>query len=320
MEDEPKAISIVVPVYNEEGNIGSLHRQILAVCRENNYVFEIIIVDDGSTDNSLNLIKQLSPAKIIRFRKNFGQTAAIDAGIKYAKHNYIVTMDGDGQNDPADIPRLIEHLEKNELDVVSGWRYRRKDAPVKRIISKGAEIIRKIIIKDHVHDSGCTLKVYRRECFNGLSLYGEMHRFIPALLMRSGFKTGEIKVNHLPRQTGKSKYNWKRTIKGFVDMLSIAFWYKYSSRPLHLLGGLGLFFIMLSLISGAITFANFMRGQGMSETAWPLLTVFFFLAGLQLFVSGLTIDVLLKNLYETTDNQAYSIKETIVNGQEEADE
>ena len=308
-DEKQKEISIIVPLFNEEDNIARLHAEILQVCRDNNYIFEIIFVDDGSTDNTFERANALSPLKIIRLRKNFGQTAAFDAGIKAAQYNYIITMDGDCQNDPNDIPLLINTLEQNNLDIVSGWREKRKDSLSKRFISRGAHTFRRFLIKDHIHDSGCSLKIYKKECFKGLSLYGEMHRFIPAILMGSGYQVGETVVNHRPRYKGKSKYNWERTIKGIVDMMSIAFWHKFSSRPLHFLGGLGLLLILFGFSTGAVTVYNFLIGQGMSETAWPLLTVFFFLAGVQFFVSGLIIDVLLRNHYETTQNQVYSIRE-----------
>ena len=309
MKENCIELSIVVPLFNEEENVEKLHKEILHVCRDNNYKFEIIFVDDGSTDETFNRSKTLSPLKIIQLRKNFGQTAAFDAGIKSARYNYIITMDGDCQNDPNDIPLLIKTLEQNNLDIVSGWRKNRKDTLSKRFISRGAHTFRRYLIKDHIHDSGCSLKIYKKECFKGLSLYGEMHRFMPALLMGSGYTVGETVVNHRPRYKGVSKYNWKRTIKGIVDMMSIAFWHKFASRPLHFLGGFGLLLIFFGFSTGAVTVFNFLTGQGMSETAWPLLTVFFFLAGVQLFVSGLIIDVLLRNHYETTQNKSYSIKE-----------
>ncbi len=309
MKEDQKGISIIIPLFNEQDNVSLLHNEILEVCRNHHYIFEIIFVDDGSTDETFERSKALSPLKIIRLRKNFGQTAAFDAGIKAAKYPYIITMDGDCQNDPNDIPLLIETLEKNRFDIVSGWRKKRKDSLSKRFISRVAHRLRYFLIKDQIHDSGCSLKIYKKECFDGLSLYGEMHRFIPALLMGAGYRIGETIVNHRPRYKGVSKYNWKRTVKGIVDMMAIAFWHKFASRPLHFLGGLGLLLIFFGFSAGAVTFYNFLIGQGMSETAWPLLTVFFFLAGGQFFVSGLIIDVLLRNHYETTRNKAYSIKE-----------
>jgi glycosyltransferase involved in cell wall biosynthesis len=310
MIENQKDISIIIPVLNEEDNVQLLHNEIVEICRRHDFKFEIIFIDDGSTDETFSRLKSLSPAKAIRFRKNFGQTAALDAGIKEARYRYIITMDGDGQNDPEDIPRLVEYLEKNDLDIVSGWRRRRKDSLIKRFVSRGAHVIRRILLNDHIHDSGCTLKIYKKECFDGLTLYGEMHRFIPAILMGAGFSIGEISVNHRPRHTGQTKYDWKRMIKGFVDMLSIAFWHQFATRPLHFLGGLGLLFMVFSFLSGLVTFKNFLMGQGMSETAWPLLTVFFFLAGVQFFISGLMTDVVLRNHYETTQNKVYDIKES----------
>lgn len=302
-------ISVVIPVFNEEENVADLHREIKEVFEKHEYEYEIIMVDDGSGDKTVEKMKTLTPVKVVVLRKNFGQTAAMDAGIKQAKHPYIVTMDGDRQNDPEDIPRLIEHLEKNNLDVVSGWRKNRRDPFMKRFISRGANLLRKILVHDRIHDSGCSLKIYRSDCFNGLTLYGEMHRFIPALLKIKGFRVGEIVVSHRPRIAGRTKYNWRRTVKGLIDMVSVWFWNKYAVRPLHLLGGLGLIFLFFSFISGVKTLYEFFKGQGLSETLWPLITIFFLLAGIQLFVFGLIADILLKNYFETSRNTSYSVRE-----------
>ena len=303
-------ISIVIPVYNEVENIAKLHEEIVGVCRKQNYDFEIIIIDDGSSDGTIKILKALSPIKIIQFRKNFGQTAAFDAGIKASTKEYVVTMDGDGQNDPNDIPALIDHIRNNELDVVSGWRKNRKDKFFKRFVSRGANYLRSILIHDGINDSGCSLKIYKRECFQTVSLYGEMHRFIPALLKIKGFKIGEIVVNHRARTAGKTKYNWQRTVKGFVDMISVWFWNKYAVRPLHLLGGLGLTFMVLGFLTGMYTLYEFLiLGQSMSDSATPILTSFFFLTGIQLFVFGLVADALLKSYFETTKNEPYNIKQ-----------
>lgn len=306
-------ISIVVPIFNEKDNVAELHKEIRDVCEANNYSYEIILIDDGSTDGTYEIAKNLSPIKYIRLRKNFGQTAAMDAGIKEAKYKYIVTMDGDRQNDPKDIPNLIKCLEKSDLDIVSGWRRRRKDTIIKKFTSRGANFLRKIIINDGIHDSGCSLKIYKKECFNSISLYGEMHRFIPALLKIKGFKIGEIEVNHRPRTAGKTKYYWKRTVKGFIDMISVWFWNKYAVRPLHLLGGLGLFFGFLGVISGTVTIIEFFNGQSLSDSAWTILTAFLGLTGIQLFTSGLIADMMSKNYYETTKDSSYSVKEIVEN-------
>ncbi|MCP5062697.1 MAG: glycosyltransferase family 2 protein [Ignavibacteriae bacterium] len=308
-----KELSVIVPFYNEEGNIKELHQEIVEICEKNNYKYEIIFVDDGSSDKTYEIGKSLSPVKMIRLKKNFGQTAALDAGIKNATKDYIITMDGDRQNDPNDFPVLIKYLEDNNLDVVSGWRKNRKDTFLKKFISRGAYRIRRVFVKDGIHDSGCTLKIYKRECFDNVTLYGEIHRFIPALLMSYGNSVGEVVVNHRSRVAGVTKYTMTRTIKGFIDMLSVAFYKKFAVRPLHLFGAIGFFFFFLSFISLSVTLYTFYQGQGMSETAWPLLTVFLFLAGLQFFMFGITIDILMKNRYETTKERSYGIKEIIDN-------
>lgn len=312
------SVSVVVPIYNEEGNVRELHQEILDVCRRNKYNFEIIFVDDGSSDQTVEICKNLKPLRLISFRKNFGQTAAMDAGIKAAQYEYIVTMDGDRQNDPADIPKMIDYLMENELDVVSGWRKNRKDTFMKRFTSRGANVLRHMIVHDGIHDSGCSLKVYKKECFNGISLYGEQHRFIPAILKVKGFRVGEVVVNHRPRVCGKTKYNWKRTIKGFVDMISVWFWNKYASRPLHLLGGVGLGFLAIGFLCGLWAVVLFVSGAKMSNNIFPpLLTIFFVIIGLLLFVFGLMSEVMMKTYYGLHVDSPYSIKDvTVINEKE----
>ncbi|PTN37568.1 glycosyltransferase family 2 protein [Desulfonatronum sp. SC1] len=304
-------LSVVVPLYNEEGNVVELHREIKDVCEANGYTYEIILVDDGSEDETLKRAKECSPAKIIRFRRNFGQTAAFDAGIKQSRYRYIVTMDGDRQNDPRDIPRMIAFLEEHDYDVVSGWRKNRKDNFSKRFFSNGAKMLRDVLVKDRIHDSGCALKVYRRECFENINLFGEMHRFIPALLKIKGFTVGEVEVNHRPRVAGVSKYNWKRAMKGFVDMVSVWFWNKYAVRPLHLLGGAGMVMLGIGLIFSLYTVILFLKGQNLSNTVWPLLSAFSVITGLQLFVSGLLADMMSKLYYEKSKDKSYIIREVI---------
>jgi len=308
-----KKLSIIIPAYNEEGSIVKLHEEVVAACRAAGYEFEIIIVDDGSDDRTFEKVRQLKPVKLIRFRKNFGQTAALDAGIKAAKNEYLITLDGDGQNDPADMPKLIKYLEDNKLDAVSGWRKNRQDSFSKKFVSRGADRLRKFFINDQVHDSGCTLKVYKKECFDKLSLYGETHRFIPAILAIKGFKIGELVVNHRPRTAGQTKYNWQRIIKGLIDLISVWFWSKYAVRPLHLLGGLGLTMIFFGLVAGSISIVDFFSGSDLSNTLWPLLSFFFLIMGVQMFILGLIADVNSKNYHESLKNTPYSIKEIIEN-------
>jgi glycosyltransferase involved in cell wall biosynthesis len=302
-------LSVVVPLYNEEGNVELLHERIKNACVSLGKSFEIIFIDDGSKDATVEKAASLSPLKLIKFRKNFGQTAAFDAGIKEAVGEVIVTMDGDLQNDPADIKLLLEEMSKGSFDVVSGWRFHRKDSFMKKFFSRTANLLRKILIQDKIHDSGCSLKAYKRSCFEEVDLFGEMHRFMPAILEMQGYKVGEVVVSHHPRIHGVTKYNWKRAIKGFVDMLSIWFWRKYASRPLHLFGGAGIVFSMVgTLILIWMAIEKIFFNASLAEKIWPLIGIFFILTGMQLFISGLLADILVKNYYKNRDQMNYSIK------------
>ena len=310
-------ISVVVPVYNEEGNVAELHREIKEVCEKNGYTYEIIFINDGSSDQTGEVCRLLRPLKYIELRRNSGQTAAMDAGIKAARYDYIVTMDGDRQNDPADIPEMLRYLTENGYDMVSGWRKYRKDTFMKRFVSRGANFLRYVLVHDGIHDSGWSLKVYKRECFQGINLYGEQHRFIPALLKIKGFTVGEVVVHHRPRISGTTKYNWKRTIKGFVDMISVWFWNKYASRPLHLLGGIGFLFLGLGGTCGIWSVLIFLSGQKMSRNIMPpMLTIFFCILGLLMFVFGLMSEILMKIYFGVHLDSPYSIRETWENGEE----
>ena len=310
MEEKPY-LSVVVPLYNEEGNVLALHAKILAACQTLGKSFEIIFIDDGSQDKTSAECAECHPLKLVKFRKNFGQTAAFDAGIKEACGEIIITMDGDLQNDPADIKLLLAEM-ANGFDVVSGWRWQRKDSFMKKFFSRGANLLRKILIQDNIHDSGCSLKAYKRNCFEEVDLFGEMHRFMPAILEMQGYKVGEVKVSHFPRVHGVTKYNWKRAIKGFVDMISIWFWRKYANRPLHLFGGVGM---VLSIIGSVIliwmAIEKIFFNESLSEKIWPLIGIFFILAGIQLFISGLLADIIIKNYFKNRNQMNYSIKEVI---------
>lgn len=306
-------ISIVIPLKNEEENVAKLHKEIIGLFKKEKLNGEFIFVDDGSTDETLAKAKKLKPVKIISFRKSFGQTAAMDAGIKEAKGDLIITMDGDLQNDPADIPKLITKLNQG-YDVVSGWRKKRQDSFSKKFFSRGANFLRGILIKDGIQDSGCSLKVYKKECFDDIDLYGEMHRFIPAILKIKGFKIGEVVVNHRPRIAGTTKYNFKRALKGFLDMLSVWFWRKFSSRPLHLFGLIGL--ISLFTGSGLLIWMFVERvflGDSISDRIWPVIGVFLLFTGVQFLIFGLLADIIIKIFHRTKNERPYNIKKIIEN-------
>jgi glycosyltransferase involved in cell wall biosynthesis len=300
-----QTISVVVPVLNEEESVKTLFNETKAVLKKLKAKYEIIFVDDGSTDKTYVELLKLKPITVVRMRKNYGQASALDAGIKQAKGDLIVTLDGDGQNDPKDIPALIGQLNKG-YDAVCGWRYKRKDGFSKRYISMGAACLRRFLVNDGVKDSGCTLRVYKKECFDELDLYGEMHRMIPALLKWRGFVIGEIKVSHRSRLGGVSKYSWDRTIKGFLDMLYVWFWRKYSTRPQHLFGGLGLLLVVIGSVMGvALAYLRLFQGYLLSNRIWPMVSFFMVMIGVQLVVTGL----LAASVVESSGRKKYFVKE-----------
>ncbi len=301
--------SFIAPLLNEEGNVQELHRQIVETATRLGEPYEIIFVDDGSTDRTAEIARSLSPVTVIEFRRRFGQTAGLDAGIKAARGSILCTMDGDLQDDPAEIPKLLEKMHTEGYDVVASWRYNRKDSVAKRLVSRVADKLRKALLHDTIHDSGCQLRVYKRECFDGVDLFGEMHRFIPALLELDGWRIGEVKVTHRPRTAGTTKYNWRRSIKGFADMVAMGFWQRFRSRPLHFFGGVGLISIAVGMaILVWMLVEKIVFGASISERIWPLLGVFGILTGIQLFTFGLLMDVAMRNYYRTANRMNYVIK------------
>ena len=244
-------LSVIIPVYNEKENITILYNELKSVLSKLNLNYELIFIDDGSRDGSFEVLKEMNlkdkKVRVIKFRRNFGQTAAIDAGFKHSNGDRIITMDGDLQNDPEDIPLLVQKL-KSGYDLVSGWRYNRNDSFGKKLSSKIANTIRRFLFDDKTHDAGCTLKAYTKEAVSDLELYGEMHRYITTLIKLKGFKITELKVNHRERKFGRTKYNTKRLLHGFLDMLYLKFWADYSTRPLHFFGLVGLIQYVLSFI------------------------------------------------------------------------
>lgn len=310
-------LSVVIPVFNEEKNINTLYESLKKVLDELDKNYEIIFIDDGSTDNSFGILKGLynrdNKIRIIKFRRNCGQTAALQAGFSYVHGDLIITIDSDLQNDPNDIPKLLDK-QKQGYDVVSGWRFKRKDKLTKKLFSRIADIIRKILIKDNIHDSGCSLKVYTKESIKDLDLFGEMHRFIPSLIALNGFKVGEVKVNHYPRRYGKTKYGFMRLLKGLLDLIYIKFWSTYSTRPLHFFGLLGFFQIKLGiLIATANLLYHSIKSGTVNLGVGPLLLLaaLLIILGVQFIVLGFLGEILIRTYYKDIKEKGYIIEKIL---------
>ena len=304
-------ISIIIPIYNEEENIIKTYEFIESALEKLNY--EVIFVNDGSTDKSENKIKEIikksKKYKLISLRRNYGQTAAMQAGFDHAIGEIIIPMDGDLQNDPNDIPKLLNKIDEG-YDVVSGWRKNRFDKKITRILpSKIANILISKISGLHLHDYGCTLKAYRKEILDDIKIYGEMHRFIPIYASWEGAKVVEIPVNHHPRIAGKTKYGLSRIPKVILDLLVIRFFDKSIDRPIHLFGkfGLFMFFVAFILFLIAISIKIFMN-ISFILTPLPLLVVFFTLSGLICIFLGLVAEIQSRIYFESRGKAAYLIK------------
>jgi glycosyltransferase involved in cell wall biosynthesis len=306
-------ISVIIPTYNEEENVEELYKELKTVISSLKQNFEIIFVDDCSTDTTNQRLLELHTkdpgVKIIKFRKNFGQSAAMKAGFDYAQGRLIITMDADLQNDPHDIPMMIEKIEHENFDVVCGWRYNRKDPALKTAVSKLANRFRSILTGETIHDSGCTLRIYKQEAIRDIELYGELHRYIPAMLLWKGYRIGEIKTNHRQRVSGKSKYSWKRLTKGFLDLLVIAFWQKYSFRPMHIFGGSGLIMGFVGFcITAYLILERLLFGAGLSERPLFLIGILLIIVGVQFLAIGLLADIMLKVYYGQNQRKSYLIE------------
>ena len=313
MNQQGPEVSVVVPLLNEQDNINPLHEQITEALAEN-YNYEIIYIDDGSSDNSLNLLTQIqksdSRVRVICFRKNFGQTAALSAGFSHARGEIIVALDADLQNDPADISKIITKL-KEGFDVVSGWRKKRHDkALTRRLPSKIANWLISTITGVKLHDYGCTLKAYRKEVLVQTKLYGEMHRFIPALASWNGAKIAEIVVNHRPRTAGTAKYGLARTWKVLLDLITVNFLGSYSTKPIYIFGGLGLLSALSSFIFGFIViYQKISNGVDISGNPLLIVTAVSIIATIQFILMGLLAELLVRTYHESQNRPTYVIRE-----------
>lgn len=315
-------ISVVIPVYNEAENLRLLFQAITEALAGISY--EIIFVDDGSRDGSVEILFEIAQeasdiVSVIQFRRNFGQTAAIAAGIDYSAGEIIVLLDADLQNDPADIPMLVEKIEEG-YDVVSGWRVDRKDALITRLIpSRMANWLISTVTGVKLHDYGCTLKAYRREVFEGFRLYGEMHRFIPAYAVSVGARITEVPVQHHPRRFGETKYGLSRTIKVLLDLFTVKFLISFGHKPIYLFGGAG---ILLIVPSALILLFLIVRRLwfGISILGSPLLqlSTMIMIMGFQSILMGLIAELLVRIYHESQAKPTYSIRKVVAPSRSEA--
>lgn len=309
-------ISLVIPVYNEEGNLPNLYREITEVLEPYGRAYEIVFIDDGSTDASFALLSALhhrdSRVRVIRFRKNFGQTAALAAGFAEARASVIVTLDADLQNEPADIPHLVERLDAG-FDMVCGWRKDRKDPFLSRILpSTIANWLISVTTGVHLHDYGCTLKAFRADVVKNLQLYGEMHRFIPAVASSIGVSIDEVVVGHRARSQGESKYGISRTFRVVLDLMTVKFLLSYSSRPLQIFGTAGLLMGLVGTSVGAyLTWVKFGLGEPIGGRPLLLLASLLMLGGLQLVSLGLVGELLVRLNQESRTRPPYAIREIL---------
>lgn len=310
-------LSIVIPIYNERESIEKLYKKLDEALSRMNLKYEVLLIDDGSVDGTFNELLKVHRKnklfKIIRFRKNFGQTSAISAGFSYAEGEVVITLDADLQNDPQDIPVLLEKLNEG-YDIVSGWRKNRKDKAVTRRFP--SIIANKIISKltgVHLHDYGCTLKAYKKEVVKNINLYGEMHRYIPAIASWMGVKVAEVPVMHHSRRHGKSKYGVSRTIKVILDIITLKFLLSYSQSPIQMFGLLGLFSGMIGFIMTAyLIIMRLFFNQPLADRPLFILSIFMIFIGVQLITIGLLAEVLIRVYHKVQDRSTYVIKDIIL--------
>ena len=308
-------VSIVVPLYNEEENVEVLHERIMEVLTSNNIDYELIYVDDGSTDNTLQLLDAVQSRHkniiVLSLRRNFGQTAAFAAGFDFARGDIVITMDGDLQNDPKDIPRLLDAMK--DYDLVSGWRKKRKDPFItRRLPSIIANWLISKVTGVRLHDYGCSLKAYRREVVKNLRLYGEMHRFIPAMASWYGARISEIETTHYPRLRGKSKYGISRTIRVLLDLITVKFLQSFSTRPMQFFGTMGLMFCFSGFsISLYLTIVKLFRGANIGGRPLLLFGVVLIIVGVQFIGMGLLGEMLVRVYHESQKKPIYAIKKIL---------
>lgn len=326
-EEQAVYLTIVVPVLNESESLERLVEEIVAALKNEDYLYEVLFIDDGSTDGSFELIQALHDrypqCGAIQFRRNFGQTAAFAAGFNHARGKIIVTIDADGQNDPADIPHLVKKIDDG-FDVVNGWRQNRQDGLLLRKVP--SYFANRIIARStgvRLHDRGCSLRAYKIEVAHDLHLYGEMHRFIPELASTAGFRMTEVPVNHRPRVAGTSKYGISRTFRVLLDLLTILFLSRYSARPMHLLGSVGiiscglgflfgLYLVAIKIWAGIQGGMEGFRSVRIGDRPLLNLAILLLILGVQFFVMGLLAELIVRTYYESQGKPTYYIRDVLL--------
>lgn len=303
-----KLLSVVISVFNEEDNVAPLAKQINNSLKE--YSYEILFVDDGSSDQTVQRIKDLHDPNIhlIELQKNYGQSSALSAGIEYAHGKYIITMDGDLQNDPADIPMMLNKLENENWDVVAGIRKKRKDNIIRRFPSKIANAIIRSTTGVNMKDNGCALKIFKKKFAKDIGLYGELHRFIAVLAALDGAKIAQVDVNHHPRIHGQSKYGLKRTFKVISDLILMIFFRKYMQKPMHLFGPLGIFSLIIGSLINLYLLGLKIAGQDIWGKPLLILGVLMLLGGIQLITVGIMAEFLMRTYYESQRKKPYKVR------------
>lgn len=321
------SISIIIPVFNEENNLSPLYSELTDVLHKLDIAYEIIFVDDGSTDNSFNILSTIHAAnkavKVIQFRRNFGQTAAFAAGFDAAQGDLILTLDADGQNDPNDIPKLLKSMQDGDYDFVTGWRINRKESLLRRLISKSANFVISRSTKVVIHDRGCSLKLFKREIVKNIRLYGQLHRFLPELASAIGVKIAEVPVNDRTRLSGKSKYgSITRTPRVVLDLITVSYLLTFFTSPMRLFGSLALFcslagFVIGGSLAGIKIYHGIIGGWSgfqayeIGNRPLLLLAILLIVIGVQLLMMGLLGEMIMRIYYESRDKPIYYIRQRL---------
>jgi glycosyltransferase involved in cell wall biosynthesis len=325
--DNQITLSIIIPVFNEENNLSPLYSELTEVIKKLNLTYEIIFVDDGSTDNSFHILSAIhgndNAVKVIQFRRNFGQSAAFAAGFDSAQGDFILTLDADGQNDPNDIPKLLSTMWEGDYDFVTGWRINRKESFVRRILSKAANFIINRSTQLMIHDRGCSLKVFKREIVKNIRLYGQLHRFLPELASSFGVKMAEVAVNDRTRISGKSKYgSITRTPRVVLDLITVTYLLTFFTSPMRLFGSLALFcslsgFVIGGSLAGLKIYHGIMGGwigfqaYEIGNRPLLLLSILLIVIGVQLLMMGFLGEMIMRIYYESRDKPIYYIRQLL---------